>query len=37
MALSGKNELERFTDKIGYNKIWPAIVECFSVAYSLVK
>jgi len=27
MSLSGKNELERFTDKIGYNKIWSAIGE----------
>lgn len=25
MGLSGKNELERFTDTIGYNKIWSAI------------
>lgn len=24
MSLSGKSELERFTDKFGYNKIWKA-------------
>lgn len=27
MALKGKNELERFTDKFGYNKIWDALTE----------
>ncbi|MCL1857667.1 MAG: helix-turn-helix transcriptional regulator [Oscillospiraceae bacterium] len=27
MALKGKNELERFTDKCGYNNIWAALKE----------
>jgi hypothetical protein len=27
MALKGKNELERFTDKCGYNAIWAAVKE----------
>jgi len=27
MALKGKNELEKFTDKCGYEKIWTAITE----------
>jgi hypothetical protein len=27
MPLTGKNELERFVDKYGYNKIWTAITE----------
>ena len=27
MALQGKNELERFTDKCGYNEIWAAIAD----------
>jgi Zn-dependent peptidase ImmA (M78 family)/transcriptional regulator with XRE-family HTH domain len=30
MALNGKNELERFTDKCGYNHIWSALEEWIS-------
>jgi len=28
MPLEGKNELERFVDKFGYNTIWTAITAC---------
>jgi len=37
MPLKGKNELERFVDKFGYNKIWAALDELLSNVSSTSK